>query len=149
VSLQVAILKVLSSYPSGRAGVAALSADLAILNSSGKDWTERMKRLAARAPELDIFSQRLVLRDAVGWQLTDAGRRLLSALEQPAVEASPEVAVAPPQIDAADLPLELPMVSAMSSERARVVANPTRRDPRFKAAPPSRQNFSVIEGGKA
>jgi hypothetical protein len=148
VSLQVAILKVLSSYPKGHASVAALSADLAILNSSGSDWTSRMKRLAARAPQLDIFSQRLVLRDAVGWQLTDAGRQCLCTLETPVIETSLEAAESPQQIDLVEPPIELPMVSAMSSDRARVVAEPIRRDPRPRPPVPVRQNFAVIAGGK-
>jgi hypothetical protein len=149
VSLQVAILKVLSSYPKGRASVAALSADLAILNSSGSDWTSRMKRLAARAPQLDIFSQRLVLRDAVGWQLTDAGRQCLCTLETPVIETPLEVVESPQQIDVVEPPIELPMVSAMSSERSRVMSEPIRHEPRFRAAVPGRQSFAVIEGGKA
>ena len=29
--------------------------------------------MLAQAPDLDIFSQNLVVRDAAGWQITDAG----------------------------------------------------------------------------
>jgi hypothetical protein len=54
---------------------------VAILISSGSDWTDRTKRLAARAPGLDIFSQRFVLRDGAGWQITDAGRAFLAFAE--------------------------------------------------------------------
>jgi hypothetical protein len=57
---QTAILKVLVSHPEGRATIAALNSDLSILNTSGSDY--RLRRLAARAPGLDIFGQRLVLR---------------------------------------------------------------------------------------
>ena len=67
-SLQIAILKVLVSHPEGRATIAALNSDLSILNTSGSDWTDRLRRLAARAPGLDIFGQRLILRDSSGWQ---------------------------------------------------------------------------------
>ena len=74
MSLQIAILKVLVSYPDGRATIAALNSDLSILNTSGRDWTDRLKRLAARAPGLDLFSQRLVLRDNAGWQITEVNR---------------------------------------------------------------------------
>ena len=42
-----------------------------------------MKRLSARAPELDIFSSQFVLRDGAGWQITDAGRAFISMLEAP------------------------------------------------------------------
>jgi hypothetical protein len=80
VSVHVAILKVLSSYPDGLAAPAALNADLAILSGSA-DWTLRMRKLAARLPALDIFSQKLVVRGAYGWQLTAAGRAILDLLE--------------------------------------------------------------------
>jgi hypothetical protein len=105
VSLQMSIVKVLSSYPDGRATLAALNADLKILAGSGREWTARMKRLAARAPQLDIFSQALVIRDAHGWQLTAAGFELLHKLEtEPDVTAEP-VAVAVPDVKiAADRP---------------------------------------------
>src|SRR3954470_14880789 len=48
------------SYPYPEARVPAkrlhLNRYLAILICSGKDWSQRMRRLAARAPELNIFS---------------------------------------------------------------------------------------------
>ena len=81
MSLQIAILKVLVSHPEGRATIAALTCDLCILNTSGSDWTDRLRRLAARAPRLDIFGQRLVLRDSSGWQITPEGRAFLDWLE--------------------------------------------------------------------
>ena len=77
VSLQIAILKVLVSHPEGRATIAVLNSDLCILNTSGSDWTDRLRRLAARAPGLDIFGQRLILRDSSGWQITPEGRAFL------------------------------------------------------------------------
>ena len=40
-----------------------------------------MKRFAASAPDLDIFSSHYVLRDASGWQITDAGRTFLTSIE--------------------------------------------------------------------
>jgi hypothetical protein len=45
--------------------------------------------LAARAAGLDIFSQALVLRDADGWQITNAGRTLLASIEM-RVPTTPE-----------------------------------------------------------
>src|SRR5882757_2496718 len=51
--------------------------------TSGPDWTDRTKRLAARAPGLEIFSQSFVLRDNAGWQITDAGRAFLASVETP------------------------------------------------------------------
>jgi hypothetical protein len=52
-----------------------------IMMNSGNDWTDRMKRLAEHAPDLNIFSAKLVLRDAHGWEITEEGRQFLSALE--------------------------------------------------------------------
>ena len=92
MSLQIAILKVLVSHPEGRATIAALNSDLCILNTSGSDWSDRLKRLAARAPGLDIFGQRLVLRDSSGWQITPEGRAFLDRLEMGDASASVPVA---------------------------------------------------------
>ncbi len=55
--------------------------DLAILASSGDDWHARIKRLASRVPELDIFGNGYLLRDVDGWEITSAGRAFLVALE--------------------------------------------------------------------
>jgi hypothetical protein len=105
VSLQMSIVKVLSSYQDGRATLDALNADLKILAGSGRDWATRMKRLAARAPDLDIFCQALVIRDAHGWQLTAAGFEFLHRIETgPAVIPEPIAAVAPDVKIAADRP---------------------------------------------
>ena len=83
VSFQITVLKVLAGHPGGRASIADLRHAVAILMSSGSDWTDRTKRLAARAPGLDIFSQSFVLRDDAGWQITDAGRAFLASVETP------------------------------------------------------------------
>jgi len=99
VSLQVAILKVLSGHPDGKAPIEALNSDLRLL-SGCKDWNLRMKRLASRAPDLDIFGQRLVVRGNNGWQLTNGGRAALASMESIGTK---EVAVA-----AAADPVETP-----------------------------------------
>ena len=84
MSFQITILKVLAGSPGGYLPLADLRRDVAILISSGRDWTERTKRIAARAAGLDIFSQALVVRDAAGWQITAAGRAVLTSIEAPA-----------------------------------------------------------------
>jgi hypothetical protein len=56
VSFQITVLKVLAAHPDGRASLADLKRYMAVLASSGPDWSQRMKRLAARAPGPDIFS---------------------------------------------------------------------------------------------
>ena len=92
MSLQIAILKVLVSHPEGRATIAALNSDLSILNTSGPEWSDRLKRLAARAPGLDVFGQRLILRDSAGWQITPAGKSFLDWLESRAASANVPIA---------------------------------------------------------
>ena len=113
MSLQIAILKVLVSHPDGRATIAALNSDLSILNTSGSDWTDRLRRLAARAPGLDIFSQRLVLRDSSGWQITPEGWAFLDWLERGA--ASANVAVAEPSPPPPQQPPMLPVDAAATA----------------------------------
>lgn len=81
MSIQVAILKVLASHGSGRATLASLKRDIAILSASGPDWNARIKRLAGRIPVIDIFGNGHVLRDDEGWEITPSGRDFLSALE--------------------------------------------------------------------
>jgi hypothetical protein len=89
VSLQFSILKVLAGQPGGRATLADLNRTITLL--SGPEWTARMKRLSARAPDLDIFSSCYVLRDDAGWQLTEAGQAFLAAVERPAAAADQEL----------------------------------------------------------
>jgi hypothetical protein len=109
VSFQITVLKVLAGSPGGRLSLADLRHDVALLISSGRDWTDLTKRIAARAPDLDIFSQAFVLRQPTGWVITAAGLDFLAAVERPsaapvapeavplasAVEVTPEV-VDPP-----------------------------------------------------
>lgn len=82
MSMQVSILIILAGQPDGHASVDTIKQYLAIFHTSGDDWTQRIKRLAARAPNLDVFSQKLVLREPGSWRLTDEGRAFLATLEQ-------------------------------------------------------------------
>ena len=81
MNFQVTVLKILVSYPDGFAVMADLKRDMAILATSGREWVERTKRLAARVPDLDIFSQALVERLNGGWRLTERGRVVLDFME--------------------------------------------------------------------
>jgi hypothetical protein len=83
MSFQISVLKVLAGLPEGRASIAELTRYVSILISSGTDWTNRTKRLAARAPKLDIFTDSFVLRDGSGWHITEGGREFLAWLELP------------------------------------------------------------------
>ena len=87
MSLQFSILKVLAGQPNGRATVPDLNRYITLL--SVPEWTARMKRLSALAPNLDIFGSQYVLRDDTGWQLTKAGHSFLDAIEK-AAPATPE-----------------------------------------------------------
>src|SRR5438067_9542702 len=94
--------------PVGSLSVADLTRCVSILISSGPDWTNRTKRLAARAPALDIFSQDFVLRDSAGWQITEAGRAFLVSIEAPLTEQTSEpVALPMPTLPAPTPPVRL------------------------------------------
>lgn len=69
-----------------------LKRDMEILATSGRDWSERTKRLAAHAPGLSIFEQGLIERRDGGWRITDAGRELLEGLET-AVKSAQELSL--------------------------------------------------------
>lgn len=90
VSIQIAILKVLASHGSGRATLASLKRDIAILTSSGRDWDARIKRLAGRVGTLDIFGSAYVLCDGDGWEITVKGRDFLQMLEAVTQDNRPE-----------------------------------------------------------
>ncbi|MHC2332945.1 hypothetical protein [Bradyrhizobium sp. USDA 4454] len=68
MSFQLTVLKVLAGQSAGRASVADLRHAVAILMNGGRDWTDRMKRLAEHAPALNIFSAKFVVRDDAGWK---------------------------------------------------------------------------------
>ncbi|WP_143278302.1 hypothetical protein [Bradyrhizobium sp. UFLA03-84] len=90
MSFQLTVLKVLAGQSAGRASVAEIRHAVEILMNSGKDWTDRMKRLAQQAPDLNIFLAKFVVRDNEGWEITDEGRKFLAALETAgAVRRSP------------------------------------------------------------
>jgi hypothetical protein len=73
VNFQVTVLKILASYPDGFAPMTDLKRDMAILATSGQDWTEQTRRLASRVPDLNIFSQALIERLNGGWRTTKRG----------------------------------------------------------------------------
>jgi hypothetical protein len=83
VNFQITILKVLAGHPEGRVALADLTRCVVILTSSGTDWSQRMKRLAAHAPGLDIFTGGYVIRDDSGWRITEAGREFIESIEAP------------------------------------------------------------------
>jgi len=95
VNFQVTVLKILAAYPDGFAVLHDLKRDMAILATSGREWADRTRRLAARVPDLDIFPQGLVERINGGWKITARGRTVLDLMEAPpaAPESAPEASV--------------------------------------------------------
>jgi hypothetical protein len=94
--------------------MADLKRDMAILVASGRDWAERTKRLAARMPKLDIFSQGLVERLDGGWRITEKGRAVLEIMEaRPAAVPATE----PPSIRSSDdsMPAATPAASPVAT----------------------------------
>lgn len=88
MSFQLSILKILAGQPDGRGTLEVVKQHLAIFYTSGPDWVARMKRLAAFAPDLDLFGQKLVVREPGTWIITDQGRSFLAALEYKAATNS-------------------------------------------------------------
>ena len=93
MNFQVTVLKILAAYPDGFAVMEDLKRDMAILATSGRDWADRTRRLAARVPDLNIWSQGLVERLSGGWKITAKGRAVLEVME--ARPAALETAHAP------------------------------------------------------
>ena len=115
MSLQIAVLKVLAGHPEGHASLTDLKHYLAVLTCSGADWSQRMKRLAARAPELDIFSSGYVLREPNGWLITAKGRDFLISIEKPlAGPALTPVVLKAPVVSG---PTDLPNVSRLAGQK--------------------------------
>jgi hypothetical protein len=130
VNFHVTVLKVLVSYPDGFAALEDLKRDMAILATSGRDWTERTRRLAARVPGLDIFSQGLIDRTNGGWRITAKGRAVLDLMEArpdqtplAAEERHPEPELAP----------AISRHTPTERDRVRLAARRRRRDARKQA----------------
>jgi hypothetical protein len=83
MDIHVTVLKIVASHPDGFASLNNLKHDMGVLASSGNDWTERTKRHTARLPNLDIFSQGLVVRLEDGWRITQRSRSVLEMIERP------------------------------------------------------------------
>jgi hypothetical protein len=121
VNFQITILKVLVGHPEGRVALADLTRFVAILTSSGIDWSQRMKRLAARAPGLDIFTSGYVIRDDGGWRITEAGRDFIRSIEAP--PPVPQLVIESAAAEATpDLPQNVIQIAAYKVRRRRRAA---------------------------
>ncbi|TYL89993.1 hypothetical protein FXB40_34015 [Bradyrhizobium rifense] len=119
MNFQVTVLKVLVSYPGGFAPMDDIKRDMAILATSGRDWSDRTKRLAARVPELDIFSQGLVDRESGGWKITDKGRAVLEFMEARTLIDQPLVVVPAETVYATTVPPLPPLAERAKRRRER------------------------------
>lgn len=130
MNFQVTVLKILVSYPGGFAVMDDLKRDMALLATSGRDWSDRTKRLAARVPDLDIFSQGHVVRGDGGWRITDKGRAVLDVMEaRPAAAGQVEATAAVPSgeaMSASRLPAERARRRRARRERKRAAAEQAR-----------------------
>jgi hypothetical protein len=125
VNFQITVMKVLAGHPQGRASVANVKQYVAVLICSGADWSQRMKRLAARAPGLDIFSSGYVLREPSGWQITEAGRAFLTSIESPVPEPAfvkPDALLPIAAAAVPDLPLNVIRIADYAAGRRRSAA---------------------------
>ena len=132
MNFQITVLKVLAGHPDGRASLADLKHYVAVLANSGADWTQRMKRLSARAPGLDIFSSGYVIRDVSGWQITDAGQAFLTSIEAPAAQPTAELSKSLQHTSTGpDDPLEnvIRIADRQQVHRRRAAANCTKMAP--------------------
>jgi hypothetical protein len=73
---------------------------MAILATSGPEWSARMRRLAGRAQAIDIFASAYAIWDSDGWQITDTGRDFLKTLEAVTQDNRPAEAGQPEADDA-------------------------------------------------
>ena len=124
MSFQITVLKVLAGHPQGHAPLADLKHYVAVLSCSGVDWSQRMKRLAARAPELDIFSSGYVLREPSGWRITAKGRGFLISIETPLTEPAHTPVALPTSVvsDPSDLPPNVVQLAGHKVKRRRAAA---------------------------
>lgn len=63
-----------------RATYSAVKADLAMLST--REWLARTRALGAQAGAVNIFSDKLVTRDAQGWTITQRGRAFFDRLDE-------------------------------------------------------------------
>ena len=120
MSFQIAVLKVLAGHPEGHASLADLKHYLAVLTCSGADWSQKMKRLAARAPTLDIFSSGYVVRGPSGWQITTKGRDFLVSIETQLAEPAHTPVALPTSVVSNPTDLSLNVVRLLGHKVQRV-----------------------------
>ncbi|MGY0572466.1 hypothetical protein ACTGJ9_016480 [Bradyrhizobium sp. RDM12] len=140
MNLQVTVLKILVAYPDGFAVMEDLKRDMAILATSGRDWADRTRRLAARVPDLDIWSQGLAERTSGGWKITSKGRVALEFMEaRPAAPEPSQASVVEETTAAMEVATDVPPLR-QAADRAK--RRRERRERRREARERARANAS-------
>jgi hypothetical protein len=140
VNFQVTVLKILAAYPDGFAVMEDLKRDMAILATSGRDWADRTRRLAARVPDLDIWSQGLVERTSGGWKITPKGRAALEFMEaRPAAREPSQASVVAETTAATEVATDVPPLRQPADRAKR---RRERRERRREARERARANAS-------
>jgi hypothetical protein len=138
MNFQVTVLKILAAYPDGFAVMEDLERDMAILATSGRDWADRTRRLAARVPDLNILSQGLVERLSGGWKITAKGRAVLEVMEaRPAASETAHVTAS--ESSSPSLPESIPPLRQPADRAKR---RRERRERRREARERARANAS-------
>jgi len=138
MNFQVTVLKILAAYPDGFAVMEDLKRDMAILATSGRDWADRTRRLAAGVPDLNIWSQGLVERLSGGWKITAKGRAVLEFMEARPV-ASETAHVTASESSSPSLPESIPPLRQPADRAKR---RRERRERRREARERARANAS-------
>ena len=140
MNFQVTVLKILVAYPGGFAVMEDLKRDMAILATSGSDWADRTRRLAARVPDLDIWSQGLVERTSGGWKITSKGRAALEFMEaRPAAPGPSQTSVVEETTAAMEVATDVPPLRQPADRAKR---RRERRERRREARERARANAS-------
>ncbi|PWE77253.1 hypothetical protein XF30_11255 [Bradyrhizobium sp. SUTN9-2] len=140
MNFHVTVLKILVAYPDGFAVMEDLKRDMAILATSGRDWADRTRRLAARVPDLDIWSQGLIERTSGGWRLTSKGREVLEFMEaRPTPEPIQATAASETGLPVAEV-AAVPSLPPQPADRAKLRRE--RRERRREARERARANAS-------
>ena len=141
-------MKILAGYPARLATLKELKRQLALLATSGPEWSDLTRRLAAEFPQLDIFTLGFVERYSFGWRLTHKGLVALETMEHKVRTASigqSAVEKLPARQPSSGLPLlDLAVGDSLGFPAPHAVSY----RPANLSSAERRSQFAVIDGGK-
>lgn len=144
MNFAVSIMKVLAGHPNGVCRHEELKRCLAILATSGPDWSNHSRELAAAFPKLNIFGAEFVRRYSFGWRLTPRGVIALEMMEElararraePAIIGAAACGALP-----ATSPEAVPQTRQVALAEIEPIVEPTSTDRRAR--------FRLVEGGRS